>query len=151
GSRHFFTPESVIDIQRSIGADFIMAFDECTPFPCEKSYAEESMHLTHRWLDRCIARFRETQPLYGREQLLAPIVQGSVYPDLREQSAEYIASRDASLNAIGGLSVGEPDEEMYAMVDLVTRILPRDKPRYLMGVGTPANILENIALGIDMF
>lgn len=151
GSRHFFTPESVMDIQRTIGADFIMAFDECTPYPCEKSYAQESMHLTHRWLDRCITRFNETEPLYGREQLLAPIVQGSVYPDLREQSAEYIASRGASLHAIGGLSVGEPDEDMYAMVDLVTRILPRDKPRYLMGVGTPANILENIALGIDMF
>lgn len=151
GSKHFFTPESVVDTQRIIGADFIMAFDECTPYPCEESYARESMHLTHRWLDRCIDRFDATEPLYGHEQCLAPIVQGSVYPDLREQSATYIASKNAPVNAIGGLSVGEPDEDMYAMVDLITKILPSDRPRYLMGVGTPANILENIALGIDMF
>lgn len=151
GSRHFFTPESVMDIQRDIGADFIMAFDECTPYPCEEAYARDSMHLTHRWLDRCFERFENTQPLYGHEQCLAPIVQGSVYPELRKQSAEYIASKGAPVNAIGGLSVGEPDEDMYAMVDLITGILPEDRPRYLMGVGTPANILENIALGIDMF
>src|SRR5690606_28353577 len=151
GSRHFFTPESVMDIQRDIGADFIMAFDECTPYPCEEAYARDSMHLTHRWLDRCFERFENTQPLYGHEQCLAPIVQGSVYPELRKQSAEYIASKGAPVNAIGGLSVGEPDEDMYAMVDIITGILPEDRPRYLMGVGTPANILENIALGIDMF
>lgn len=151
GSKHFFTPESVVDSQRIIGADIIMAFDECTPFPCEESYARESMHLTHRWLDRCLDRFGATEPLYGHDQCLAPIVQGSVYPELRKQSAEYIASKDAPINAIGGLSVGEPDEDMYAMVDLITDILPVDRPRYLMGVGTPANILENIALGIDMF
>ena len=151
GSRHFFTPESVMDIQRDIGADFIMAFDECTPYPCEEAYARDSMHLTHRWLDRCFERFENTQPLYGHEQCLAPIVQGSVYPELRKQSAEYIASKGAPVNAIGGLSVGEPDEDMYAMVDLITGILPEDRPRYLMGVGTPANILENIAMGIDMF
>ena len=151
GSRHRFTPEVAIDIQRSIGADIIMAFDECTPYPCEYDYAEKSMHLTHRWLDRCISHFNEGDPKYGYEQYLFPIVQGSVYPDLRKQSAEYIASCDMQGNAIGGLSVGEPAEDMYAMTDLVTQILPSDKPRYLMGVGTPANILECIALGIDMF
>ena len=151
GSRHFFTPESVMDIQRTLGADIIMAFDECTPYPCEKTYAHDSMHMTHRWLDRCLDQFQRTEPYYGHEQCLAPIVQGSVYSDLRKQSAEYIASKDAPVNAIGGLSVGEPDDEMYAMVDEVTAILPDEKPRYLMGVGTPANLLENIALGIDMF
>jgi len=151
GSKHFFTPESVIDIQRTIGADIIMAFDECTPYPCEESYARDSMHMTHRWLDRCRDRFDSTEPIYDYEQCLAPIVQGSVYEDLRKQSAEYIASKGAPINAIGGLSVGEPDDEMYAMVALVNEILPQDKPRYLMGVGTPANLLENIALGIDMF
>ncbi len=151
GSKHFFTAESVMDIQRTIGADIIMAFDECTPYPCDKTYARNSMHMTHRWLDRCIDRFESTESLYGYEQCLAPIAQGSVYADLRKQSAEYIASKDAPINAIGGLSVGEPDEEMYAMVEVVTSILPADKPRYLMGVGTPANLLENIALGIDMF
>ncbi len=151
GSKHFFTPESVIDIQRTIGADIMMAFDECTPYPCEKDYACDSMHMTHRWLDRCVHQFASTKELYEQEQSLAPIVQGSVYTDLRKQSAEYIASKDAPINAIGGLSVGEPDEEMYAMVDVVNSILPVDKPRYLMGVGTPTNLLENIALGIDMF
>lgn len=151
GSSHFFSPESVMDTQRIIGADFIMAFDECTPYPCDETYARDSMHLTHRWLDRCIDRFDTTDPLYGHPQCLAPIVQGSVYPDLRKESATYVASKNAPINAIGGLSVGEPDEDMYAMVDLITDILPSDRPRYLMGVGTPANILENIALGIDMF
>jgi queuine tRNA-ribosyltransferase len=151
GSRHFFSPESVMDIQRIIGADIIMAFDECTPYPCDLKYAKNSLALTHRWLDRCIARFAETEPRYNYSQVLFPIVQGSVYKDLRIQSAEYIASKNAFGNAIGGLSVGEPAEEMYAMTDLVTNILPKEKPRYLMGVGTPVNILEGIALGIDMF
>lgn len=151
GSRHVFTPEGVTDIQRSIGADIIMAFDECTPYPCEYTYAKESMGLTHRWLDRCISRMASTEPKYGYEQVLFPIVQGSVYKDLREQSAEFIASRNQPGNAIGGLSVGEPHEDMYAMTSLVCSILPKDKPRYLMGVGTPENILECIALGIDMF
>lgn len=151
GGTHFFSPETVMDIQRSIGADIIMAFDECTPYPCEYKYAKESMDLTHRWLDRCIARFSSTQPKYEHEQALFPIVQGSVYKDLRIQSAEFIASRECFGNAIGGLSVGEPAEEMYAMTEVVTNILPKDKPRYLMGVGTPMNILESIALGIDMF
>jgi queuine tRNA-ribosyltransferase len=151
GSRHTFTPENVMDTQRTIGADIMMAFDECTPFPCEKKYAEKSMHMTHRWLDRCIERFHSTEPKYGYEQALFPIVQGSVYADLRKQSAEYIASKNAEGNAIGGLSVGEPAEVMYEMTDLVCKILPIDKPRYLMGVGTPANILECISLGIDMF
>ena len=151
GSKHFFSPESVIDVQRNIGADIIMAFDECTPYPCEYDYAERSMHMTHRWLDRCLAQMERTEPKYGHEQALFPIVQGSVYNDLRKISAEKIASVGAIGNAIGGLSVGEPAEEMYAMTDLVTAILPKDKPRYLMGVGTPANILECIALGIDMF
>lgn len=151
GSKHVFTPENVMDIQRSIGADIIMAFDECTPFPCDLDYAKNSMHLTHRWLDRCIKRFNETNNKYNYSQALFPIVQGSVYPHLRKESAEYVASKNAPGNAIGGLSVGEPAEEMYAMTEMVTAILPADKPRYLMGVGTPVNILECIALGIDMF
>ena len=151
GSRHFFTPESVMDLQRTIGADIIMAFDECTPYPCDYRYAEESMHMTHRWLDRCLTHLKESPPIYGFEQLFFPIVQGSTYTDLRKQSAEYIAAADAPGNAIGGLSVGEPAEEMYAMADAVCAILPEEKPRYLMGVGTPINILENIALGVDMF
>ena len=151
GSVHYFTPEGVMDIQRTIGADIIMAFDECTPYPCTYEYARKSMDMTHRWLDRCIKRFDETDPKYGYNQTLFPIVQGSVYSDLRKVSAEYIASKGAFGNAIGGLSVGEPVEDMYAMADEVTDILPKDKPRYLMGVGTPANILEGIALGIDMF
>ncbi len=151
GSLHFFTPENVMEIQREIGADIIMAFDECTPYPCEYGYAKRSMHMTHRWLDRCIAHLGKTPPLYGYAQSFFPIVQGSVYKDLRQQSAEYIANAGAEGNAIGGLSVGEPAEEMYAMTEVVCAILPEDKPRYLMGVGTPINILENIALGIDMF
>lgn len=151
GSKHFFSPESVMDIERIIGADIMMAFDECTPYPCDYNYAKTSLGLTHRWLDRCINRFRETEPRYGYEQALFPIVQGSVYKDLRVQSAEYIAAKDCFGNAIGGLSVGEPAEDMYAMTEVVTAILPADKPRYLMGVGTPVNILESIALGIDMF
>jgi queuine tRNA-ribosyltransferase len=151
GSYHFFTPERAIDIQRVIGGDIIMAFDECTPYPCEKKYAERSMHLTHRWLDRCIQQMNSTTGKYGYDQTLFPIVQGSVYPDLRKQSAEYIASVGADGNAIGGLSVGEPAEDMYKITDQVTDILPNDKPRYLMGVGTPVNLLECIALGIDMF
>ncbi len=151
GSYHFFTPERAIDIQRKIGADIIMAFDECTPYPCDYDYAKSSMHMTHRWLKRCFNQMDRTEPKYGYEQALFPIVQGSVYNDLRTESAETIASFDAVGNAIGGLSVGEPDEELYAMTDLVANILPKDKPRYLMGVGTPANILECISLGIDMF
>ena len=151
GSKHTFTPEIVVDIQRSIGADIMMAFDECTPFPCDYEYARKSMHLTHQWLSRCLIQFRATDPKYGYNQSLFPIVQGSVYRDLRIQSAEEIASQGADGNAIGGLSVGEPIEVMYEMTELVCGILPRDKPRYLMGVGTPANILEGIALGIDMF
>lgn len=151
GARHFFTPERAIDIQRIIGADIIMAFDECTPYPCEYGYAERSMHLTHRWLLRCCERFDNTPDRYGYSQTFFPIVQGSVYPDLRKQSAEFIASTNREGNAIGGLSVGEPHEDMYAMSDLVCRILPSEKPRYLMGVGTPVNLLENVALGIDMF
>lgn len=151
GSRHLFTPEKVMDIQRIIGADIIMAFDECTPYPCDYQYAKKSMHLTHRWLKRCCDRFDETEGLYGHEQTLFPIVQGSVYKDLRLQSAETIASFNREGNAIGGLSVGEPAEEMYEMTELVCSVLPWDKPRYLMGVGTPVNLLENIALGIDMF
>lgn len=150
GSKHFFSPESVMDIQRTIGADIIMAFDECTPYPCDIKYAKNSLGLTHRWLDRCITRFNETEPKYGYTQALFPIVQGSVYKDLRIESAEFIASKNCFGNAIGGLSVGEPAEEMYAMTEVVTNILPKDKPRYLMGVGTPVNILESIALGIDM-
>lgn len=151
GSRHLFTPEKVIDIQRSIGADIIMAFDECTPFPCEYSYAKKSMEMTHRWLKRCCNRFDETDPKYSFDQILFPIVQGSTYKDLRTKSAETIASFDREGNAIGGLSVGEPVEDMYEMTDLVCNILPMEKPRYLMGVGTPENILECIALGVDMF
>ena len=151
GSFHFFTPESVMELQRSIGADIIMAFDECTPYPCDYNYAKRSMRMTHRWLDRCINHLEKTPFKYGFEQTFFPIVQGSTYKDLRKQSAEYIASVGAEGNAIGGLSVGEPAEEMYAMTEVVTEILPEDKPRYLMGVGTPINILENIALGIDMF
>lgn len=150
GSYHFFSPENVMEIERSIGADIMMAFDECTPYPCEYGYAKRSMHLTHRWLDRCIAHLEKVPSKYGYEQILFPIVQGSVYKDLRIQSAEYIASKGADGNAIGGLSVGEPVEQMYEMTELVCDILPKDKPRYLMGVGTPINILENIALGVDM-
>ncbi|SFT87554.1 tRNA-guanine transglycosylase [Lishizhenia tianjinensis] len=151
GSYHFFTPERAIDIQRTIGADIIMAFDECTPYPCDYAYAKKSMHMTHRWLKRCFDQMDRTAPKYGYEQALFPIVQGSVYEDLRERSAEKIASFDAVGNAIGGLSVGEPDEELYKATDLVCGILPEEKPRYLMGVGTPVNILECIALGVDMF
>jgi queuine tRNA-ribosyltransferase len=151
GSTHFFTPEGVMDIQRTIGADIIMAFDECTPYPCEYGYARESMDMTHRWLKRCCEHFDKTEPKYGYSQTLFPIVQGSVYKDLRVKSAEVITSFEREGNAIGGLSVGEPAEMMYEMTDMVTDILPKDKPRYLMGVGTPANILEGIALGIDMF
>ncbi|CCH02434.1 queuine tRNA-ribosyltransferase [Fibrella aestuarina BUZ 2] len=151
GSKHTFTPEGVMDIQRTIGADIMMAFDECTPYPCDYAYAKASMDMTHRWLDRCIRRFDETEGHYGYQQYLFPIVQGSTYPDLRRQSAETIASKERTGNAIGGLAVGEPAEDMYKTIDLVNEILPRDKPRYLMGVGTPANILEAIALGVDMF
>lgn len=151
GSKHLFTPENVMDTQRLIGADIIMAFDECTPYPCDYHYAKNSLDMTHRWLDRCIARFDETDPLYGYNQTLFPIVQGSTYTDLRKKSAEYIASKNAFGNAIGGLSVGEPHEDMYAMTEVVCDILPVDKPRYLMGVGTPENLLESIALGVDMF
>ncbi len=151
GSKHLFTPEKVMDIQRIIGADIIMAFDECTPYPCEYKYASDSMKMTHRWLKRCCTRFDETDNLYGYTQTLFPIVQGSTYPELRKESAEFIASMNREGNAIGGLSVGEPHEDMYSMTELVCGILPADKPRYLMGVGTPQNILECIALGIDMF
>lgn len=151
GSYHFFSPEKAIDIQRSIGADIIMAFDECTPYPCDYEYAKRSMHMTHRWLKRCMVQMENTAPKYGYDQALFPIVQGSTYKDLRIESAETIASHDAIGNAIGGLSVGEPAEELYAMTDLVCSILPTDKPRYLMGVGTPANILECISMGVDMF
>nr|WP_315186838.1 tRNA guanosine(34) transglycosylase Tgt [uncultured Flavobacterium sp.] len=151
GSYHVFTPENVMEIQRTIGADIIMAFDECTPYPCDYRYAQRSMHMTHRWLDRCINHLDKLPFKYGYEQTFFPIVQGSTYKDLRRQSAEYIANSGQQGNAIGGLSVGEPAEEMYAMTEVVCEILPEDKPRYLMGVGTPINILENIALGIDMF
>lgn len=151
GSKHVFSPEGVMDIQRTIGADIIMAFDECTPYPCEYEYARKSMEMTHRWLRRCIARFDSTEPKYGYSQTLFPIVQGSTYKDLRRASAEFVAEQGREGNAIGGLSVGEPAEDMYEMTELVCDILPKDKPRYLMGVGTPANILENIALGVDMF
>ncbi len=151
GSYHFFTPENVMEIQRTIGADIIMAFDECTPYPCDYHYAKRSMKMTHRWLDRCINHLEKVPVKYGYEQTFFPIVQGSTYKDLRMQSAEYIANSNQQGNAIGGLSVGEPAEEMYAMTDVVCSILPEDKPRYLMGVGTPINILENIALGVDMF
>ena len=151
GSMHFFTPENVMEIQRSIGADIIMAFDECTPYPCDYNYAKRSMHMTHRWLKRCIKHLDKTPLKYDYNQTFFPIVQGSTYKDLRKQSAEFIASVGAEANAIGGLSVGEPAEELYAMTEIVCEILPEDKPRYLMGVGTPINILENIALGVDMF
>ena len=151
GSTHLFTPENVMEIQRSIGADIIMAFDECTPYPCDYNYAKRSMHMTHRWLKRCLEHLKITPYKYDYSQSFFPIVHGSTYKDLRRQSAEYIANVGAEGNAIGGLSVGEPAEEMYAMTDVVCEILPEDKPRYLMGVGTPINILENIALGVDMF
>lgn len=151
GSKHLFTPEKVMDIQRIIGADIIMAFDECPPYPSDYSYAKNSMELTHRWLDRCFDQFNSTSDKYGYTQNLFPIVQGGIYPDLRKQSAEYIASKNATGNAIGGLSVGEPEQMMYDYSALCCSLLPADKPRYLMGVGTPWNILENIALGIDMF
>lgn len=151
GSYHLFTPENVMEIQQRIGADIIMAFDECTPYPCDYQYAQKSMHLTHRWLDRCINHFKTLNPLYHHQQALFAIVQGSTYKDLRIQSAEYIAQADTPGNAIGGLSVGEPAEEMYAMTEVVCDMLPESKPRYLMGVGTPINLLENIALGVDMF
>jgi queuine tRNA-ribosyltransferase len=151
GSKHFFSPEKSMEIQRNIGADIIMAFDECPPYPSTYEYARQSMEMTHRWLKRCGIWLSENEPLYGYEQTLFPIVQGSTYKDLRVQSAEAIAEFGAEGNAIGGLSVGEPAEEMYAMTDIVCSVLPKDKPRYLMGVGTPANILENIALGVDMF
>ena len=151
GSYHFFSPEFSMDVQRSIGADIFMAFDECTPYPCDYNYARRSMHMTHRWLDRCIKHIEKTPVKYGHDQAFFPIVQGSTYKDLRKQSAEFIASREAVGNAIGGLSVGEPAEELYGMTEVVCEVLPEDKPRYLMGVGTPINILENIALGVDMF
>ena len=151
GSYHLFTPENVMDIQRTIGADIIMAFDECTPYPCDYNYAKKSMHMTHRWLKRCCERFDSTEAKYGFEQSLFPIIQGSVYKDLRKQSAEKIASFEREGNAIGGLSVGEPHDLMYEMTEIVCNVLPEDKPRYLMGVGTPTNLLENIALGVDMF
>ena len=151
GSKHLFSPENVMDTQRTIGADIIMAFDECTPYPCDYDYAKNSMHMTHDWLNRCITRFDNTEAKYGYSQTLFPIVQGSVYRDLRQQSAEAIAATNREGNAIGGLSVGEPHEIMYEMTELVCGILPKDKPRYLMGVGTPSNILEGISLGVDMF
>jgi queuine tRNA-ribosyltransferase len=151
GSRHMFTPENVMDIQRSIGADIIMAFDECPPYPSEYAYAKKSMELTHRWLERCVKRLSETEPKYGYEQTLFPIVQGSTYRDLRQASSEFIASVGAKGNAIGGLSVGEPEDMMYELSAHCCSFLPQDKPRYLMGVGTPWNILENISLGVDMF
>ncbi|HCL47061.1 MAG TPA: tRNA guanosine(34) transglycosylase Tgt, partial [Flavobacteriales bacterium] len=151
GSKHLFSPERVMDIQRSIGADIVMAFDECPPYPSTYEYAKKSMELTHRWLHRCVQRMNETEPLYGHEQALFPIVQGSTYPDLRRASAHAVAEVPSLGYAIGGLSVGEPHEDMYAMCEEVCAILPEDAPRYMMGVGTPVNILENIALGVDMF
>tara|TARA_B100000768_G_C11282887_1_gene379762 strand:+ start:3268 stop:4398 length:1131 start_codon:yes stop_codon:yes gene_type:complete len=151
GSYHFFTPERAINIQKSIGADIIMAFDECTPYPCEFNYAKKSMQMTHRWLKRCVKEFNKSPSLYEYTQTLFPIVQGSTYKDLRAESAEFISGIGAKGNAIGGLSVGEPAEEMYGMTEIVCNILPKEKPRYLMGVGTPINLLENIALGVDMF
>ena len=151
GSYHFFSPERAIKIQRSIGADIIMAFDECTPYPCEYNYAKNSMNMTHRWLKRCVKEFNKYESIYDYSQTLFPIVQGSTFKDLRAQSAEFIANIGAEGNAIGGLSVGEPADEMYGMTEVVCNILPEDKPRYLMGVGTPINLLENIALGVDMF
>jgi queuine tRNA-ribosyltransferase len=151
GSRHLFSPEKVMDIERTIGADIMMAFDECPPYPCDYEYARNSMNITHKWLERCCKHFDETEPKYGYSQTLFPIVQGSVYKELRIQSAEFIASMEREGNAIGGVSVGEPTELMYEMTEICCQILPKDKPRYLMGVGTPANILEDIAMGIDMF
>lgn len=151
GSKHIFTPENVVEKQRIIGSDIMMALDECTPYPCEYDYAKKSLDMTHRWLDRGIEHFQKTEPIYGYSQTYFPIIQGSVYGDLRKASAEYIASKNMEGNAIGGLSVGEPVEMMYELTELVCNILPTDKPRYLMGVGTPANILEGIALGVDMF
>jgi queuine tRNA-ribosyltransferase len=151
GSKHFFTPEKVVDIQRSIGADIIMAFDECCPGDADYGYAEKSLRLTEQWLDRCVDRMSRTEPLYGYEQSLFPIVQGCVYTDLRKRAAEYVASKSADGNAIGGLAVGEPAEKMYEMIEVTNAILPKDKPRYLMGVGTPANLLESIERGVDMF
>jgi len=151
GSKHFFSPENVMDTQRTIGADIIMAFDECPPFPCEYDYAKKSMQMTHRWLKRCIDRLANTSSKYGHQQFLFPIVQGSVFKDLRTESAQFVADQDQAGNAIGGLAVGEPAEKMYETIELVNQILPENKPRYLMGVGTPANILESIALGVDMF
>lgn len=151
GSKHLFTPENIVDIQRIIGADIMMAFDECTPWPCDLKYAKDSLVLTHQWLDRGLKQFQATEPHYGHIQAFFPIVQGSVFKQLRQESAEYIAGKGAEGNAIGGLSVGEPIEEMYAMLEVVNEILPEDKPRYLMGVGTPVNILEAISLGVDMF
>lgn len=151
GSKHFFTPEKVIDIQRSIGADIIMAFDECCPGEADYGYARQSLRLTEQWLDRCVDRMAASEPLYGYRQSLFPIVQGCIYTDLRKQAAEYVASKNADGNAIGGLSVGEPAEKMYEMIEVTNAILPKDKPRYLMGVGTPVNLLESIGLGVDMF
>ena len=151
GSKHFFTPEKVMDIQRIIGADIIMAFDECTPGDADFAYAKKSLELTERWLDRCIGRFKETESPYGFNQSLFPIVQGCVYPELRKRAAENVASKEADGNAIGGLAVGEPKEKMFEMVEIVNEILPKDKPRYLMGVGTPADLLDSIERGVDMF
>ncbi len=151
GSKHIFTPEKVMDIERSIGADIMMALDECPPGTSDYNYAKKSLGLTHRWLDRCLKRFNETEPLYGHHQSLFPIVQGCTYRDLRTESAEFVASKDADGNAIGGLAVGEPAEVMYEMIELVNGILPKSRPRYLMGVGTPVNLLESIELGVDMF
>jgi len=151
GSKHIFTPENIVDTQRLIGADIMMAFDECTPWPCDFKYAKDSLKLTHQWLDRGLNQFHSTEPHYAHQQAFFPIVQGSVFKELRKESAAYIAEKGAEGNAIGGLSVGEPAEEMYAMIDVVNEYLPDDKPRYLMGVGTPVNILEAISLGIDMF
>ena len=151
GSKHVFTPEKVMDIERVIGADIIMAFDECTPGDADYAYAKKSLELTNQWLDRCIQRFNETEPLYGYKQTLFPIVQGCIYPDLRKYAAEYVASKDTEGYAIGGLAVGEPVDKMYEMIELVNAILPTDRPRYLMGVGTPVNILEGIERGVDMF
>ena len=151
GSKHFFTPENVMDTERVIGADIMMAFDECAPGEADFNYAKKSMQMTHRWLDRCLKRFNETEPLYGYNQTLMPIVQGCKYPELRRESAKYIADKGADANAIGGLAVGEPTEVMYEMIGVVNEILPKDKPRYLMGVGTPWNILEAIERGVDMF
>ena len=151
GSKHIFTPENVVDTERIIGSDFMMALDECTPYPCTYEYAKKSLKITHSWLERGVKHYLETEPLYGHSQAYLPIVQGSVYKDLREQSAEFIASQNMQANAIGGLSVGEPVEMMYEMIEVVNNILPKDKPRYLMGVGTPANIIEGVARGIDMF